>query len=66
MNKVSGHCQHDLFYESEHRWASFSCSCREEVVMLLTQLLIGSIQTRTVIEKSEGSHVSESTTVSLG
>jgi hypothetical protein len=65
MNKVSTHRQHDLFDESEHRWISFSSSCREEVVMLLTQLLIQSIQMRTVIDKSEGSHVSESTAVSL-
>ena len=65
MNKVSSHRQHDLFDESEHRWISFSSSCRKEVVMLLTQLLIQSIQMRTVIDKSEGSHVSESTAVSL-
>lgn len=66
MYKVSTHGQHDLFDDSEHRWASFSSACHQEVVMLLTQLLIQSIQTRTVIEKSEGSNVSESTTVSLG
>ena len=65
MNKISTHGQHDLFDESEHRWASLPDSCRQEVVMLLTQLLIQSIQTRTVIEKLEGSHVSESTAVSL-
>ena len=65
MNKVSTTRQHDLFDESEHRWASFSASCRQEVVMLLTQLLIQAIQTRTVINKLEGSHVSESTAVSL-
>ena len=65
MNKVSTHRQHDLFDESEHRWTSFSGSCRQEVVMLLTQLLIQSIQTSTVIEKAEGSDVSESTAVSL-
>jgi hypothetical protein len=65
MNKFSTHGQHDLFDESEHRWISFSSSCREEVVMLLTQLLIQSIQMSTVIDKSEGSHVSESTAVSL-
>lgn len=65
MNKVSTVRQHDLFDESEHRWISFSSSCREEVVMLLTQLLIQSIQMSTVIDKSEGSHVSESTAVSL-
>jgi len=57
MNKVSSHGQHDLFDESEHSWASFSSACHQEVVMLLTQLLIQSIQTSTVIEKSEGSHV---------
>jgi len=65
MNKVSTHGQHDLFDESEHRWTSFSGSYRQEVVMLLTQLLIQAIQTRTVIDKAEGSHVSESTAVSL-
>ncbi len=65
MNKVSRKGQHDLFDESEHRWASFSDSCRQEVVMLLTQLLIQSIQTKTVSAKAEGSHVSESSTVSL-
>ena len=65
MNKVSTHGQHDLFAESEHRWISFSGSCRQEVVMLLTQLLIQAIQSRTVIDKAEGSHVSENTTVSL-
>lgn len=65
MNKVSTARQHDLFDESEHGWTSFSDSCRQEVVMLLTQLLIEAIQTKTVIDKSEGSHVSESTAVSL-
>ena len=65
MNKVSTHCQHDLFDESEHRWTSFSSACHQEVVMLLTQLLIQSIQTRTVIEQAEGNDVSESTAVSL-
>ena len=65
MNKVSTHRQHDLFDESEHGWASFSDSCRQEVVMLLTQLLIQAIQTKAVIDRSEGSHVSKSSTVSL-
>ena len=65
MNKVSTHRQHDLFDESEHRWISFSVSYRQEVVMLLTQLFIQAIQTGTVIDKPEGSHVSESTAVSL-
>jgi hypothetical protein len=32
--------------------------------MLLTQLLIQAIQTKAVIAKAEGSHVSESTAVS--
>ena len=65
MNKVSRNRQHDLFDASEHGWTSFSGSCRQEVVMLLTQLLIQAIQTRTVIANAEGSHVSESTAVSL-
>jgi hypothetical protein len=65
MKEVSTHRRYDLFDESEHRWTSFSSACHQEVVMLLTQLLIQSIQTRTVIEKAEGSNVSESTTVSL-
>lgn len=65
MYKVSTVRQHDLFDESEHCWTSFSDSCRQEVVMLLTQLLIQAIETKTVIDKSEGNHVSESTAVSL-
>lgn len=65
MHKVSTVRQHDLFDESEHRWASFSGPCRQEVVLLLTQLLIQAIPTRTVIDKAEGNHVSESTAVSL-
>jgi hypothetical protein len=65
MNKVSRNRQHDLFDEGESGWASLSGSCRQEVVMLLTQLLIQAIQTRSVIINQEGSDVSESTTVSL-
>lgn len=65
MNKVSTHRQHDLFDASEHGWTSFSALCRQEVVLLLTQLLIQAIQNRTVIDKAEGSHVSKSSTVSL-
>ena len=65
MNKVSTHGQHDLFDASEHGWTRLSASCRQEIVMLLTQLFIQAIQTKAVIDKSEGSHVSKSSTVSL-
>jgi hypothetical protein len=64
MHKVSTVGQHDLFAESEPGWANLSGWCCQEVVMLLTQLLIQAIQTKAVIAKAEGSHVSESTAVS--
>jgi hypothetical protein len=57
--KISITRQHDFFDAGAPRWEKLPAAGRQDIELLLTQLLIQAVQKPTVIHNQENKHASE-------